>query len=51
MRVGASTLELKAGDMLRVDPREPHKVEEILQRCDYVVINTNPDPLDKIVLE
>ena len=51
MRVGASTLELKAGDMLQVDPGEPHKVEEVLQRCDYVVVNTNPDPLDRIVLE
>ena len=49
--VGTSKINLSAGQMLYIEPGEVHKIEEILEPSDYVVINTNPDPKDKVVLE
>ncbi len=51
IRVGDKTLEARTGDMVVAEPKEPHRIEAILEDADYFVVNTNPDPLDKIVLE
>lgn len=52
IRVKDASLEARTGDLVIVEPGESHKVERILQdNTDYLVINTNTDPLDKIVLE
>ncbi len=51
MRISDGYVEVKAGDMVHVEPYEPHRIEEIFGLSDYLVINTNPDPKDKVVLE
>lgn len=51
LRVGNKSLEARAGDVVVTEPGEPHKVEEVIGKADYIVFNTNSDPLDKIVLE
>lgn len=52
IQIDDRSLEAKTGDLIIVEPREHHKVERILQEnTSYLVINTNPDSLDKIVLD
>ena len=51
LKVNNDSVEVCEGQLVVVEPNEPHKVVEIVGSADYLVINTNSDPLDKIVLE
>ncbi len=51
LRVGDNLVNATKGQLVVVEPGESHKVEKIIGAADYLVFNTNPDPLDKIVLE
>ena len=50
MKIGKNLIAAEKGDMIVIEPGEPHIIVEVKEKADYVVFNTNPDPKDKVVL-
>ena len=49
VRIGPQLVTITEGKVLEVGPGEKHGIEEVVGHADYWVINTETDPLDKIV--
>lgn len=49
VQVENTTVDVRENEMLYVEPRERHAIVEVLEPAEYIVINTNPDPNDKVI--
>ncbi len=50
MIIEDEVIEVSSGEIIMVEPYEKHKIEQIIEEIDYIIIKTNNNPEDKIVL-
>ena len=51
MFVNDEVITVRGGDIVIVDPGEPHRMMRIIERLDYMAIRDSTDDNDKVIVE